>query len=116
MYLKSTRIYFPHQICRSGYLEVAGEVIRGFSAEVPAGAEVIDYGDHLLIPGFIDQHIHGWGTGSFNNDKSVHSIQEMKKNLPYEGVTSFLATSGAEPTWRSCGGSWTLSPTRRSSV
>lgn len=51
MYLKSTRIYFPYQICRSGYLEVAGEVIRGFSTEVPADAEVIDYGDHLLIPG-----------------------------------------------------------------
>ena len=85
MFLKSTRIYFPHQICRSGYLEVEGEVIRGFSTEVPVGAEVIDYGDHLLLPGFIDQHIHGWGTGSFSNDKSVHSIQEMKKTRRMRG-------------------------------
>ena len=97
MYLKSTKIYFPNQICRSGYLEIQGEKIKGFCSEVPEGAPVEDWGENLILPGFIDQHIHGWGTGSFNNDKSVHSIQEMKKNLPYEGVTSFLATSGAEP-------------------
>lgn len=41
MFLKSTRIYFPHQICRSGYLEVEGEVIRGFSTEVPVGARLL---------------------------------------------------------------------------
>ena len=79
MYLKSTKIYFPNQICRSGYLEIQGEKIKGFCSEVPEGAPVEDWGENLILPGFIDQHIHGWGTGSFNNDKSVHSIQEMKK-------------------------------------
>lgn len=97
MYLKSENIFFPHQIKRSGYLKIEEGKIAGYFPEVSSDAQVIDYGQAYLIPGFIDQHIHGWGTGSFNNDKSVHSINEMKKNLPYEGVTSFLATSGAEP-------------------
>lgn len=97
MYLKSNNIFFPNQIKRSGYLKIEEDKIAGFFTEVEADADVEDYGDHYLIPGFIDQHIHGWGTGSFNNDKSIKSINEMKKNLPYEGVTSFLATSGAEP-------------------
>lgn len=97
MYLKSNHIFFPNQVKRSGYLKIEDGKIAGFYDTVEDNAVVEDYTDEYLIPGFIDQHIHGWGTGSFNNDKSVHSINEMKKNLPYEGVTSFLATSGAEP-------------------
>ncbi len=97
MYIKCDKIYFPNQIIKSGYLTIAdgkvGEVVK----EIPDSEEYIDYTGYSIIPGFIDQHLHGWGTGSFGNDKSVHSINEMKKNLPYEGVTSFLATSGAEP-------------------
>ncbi|MBE6055136.1 MAG: N-acetylglucosamine-6-phosphate deacetylase [Clostridium sartagoforme] len=58
--------------------------------------EVLDYGDLTIIPGFIDNHIHGWGTGSFWFEKTEKSIREMQKNLPKEGVTSFLATTGAD--------------------
>mgnify|MGYP003371866088 CR=1 FL=1 len=97
MYIKSDHIYFPNQIIKKGYLEIIDNTFGDVTATVPEGSEVVDYTDFMIIPGFIDQHLHGWGTGSFANDKSVHSINEMKKNLPYEGVTSFLATSGAEP-------------------
>ena len=58
--------------------------------------EILDYSDFTIIPGFIDNHIHGWGTGSFWFEKSKKSINEMQKNLPREGVTSFLATTGAD--------------------
>lgn len=58
--------------------------------------EVLDYSDFNIIPGFIDNHVHGWGTGSFWIEKSKESILEMQKNLPKEGVTSFLATTGAD--------------------
>ena len=97
MYIKCEHIYFPNQIIKSGYLKIEGNKVGDVVKNIPDDEEYIDYSDYNIIPGFIDQHIHGWGTGSFNNDKSVHSINEMKKNLPFEGVTSFLATSGAEP-------------------
>ncbi|MGV2644662.1 amidohydrolase family protein, partial [Clostridium perfringens] len=58
--------------------------------------EVLDYSDFNIIPGFIDNHVHGWGTGSFWIEKSKESILEMQRNLPKEGVTSFLATTGAD--------------------
>ena len=59
--------------------------------------EVLDYRHLTIIPGFIDNHIHGWGTGSFWIEKSESSIREMQRHLPKEGVTSFLATTGADP-------------------
>ena len=58
--------------------------------------EINDYRDLSIIPGFIDNHIHGWGTGSFWIEKSEGSIREMQRHLPKEGVTSFLATTGAD--------------------
>ena len=58
--------------------------------------EILNYSNLNIIPGFIDNHIHGWGTGSFWFEKSKESIQEMQKHLPKEGVTSFLATTGAD--------------------
>lgn len=60
--------------------------------------EILDYTNLTIIPGFIDNHIHGWGTGSFWFEKSKKSITEMQKHLPKEGVTSFLATTGADTT------------------
>lgn len=55
--------------------------------------EIIDYSDFIIIPGFIDNHIHGWGTGSFWFEKTAESILEMQKHLPKTGVTSFLPTT-----------------------
>lgn len=96
MYLYSKNIYFPNQIKREGYLKIEDGIITAFEKNI--GTEKYeDYSDYAIIPGFIDQHLHGWGTGSFGNDKTPHGLMEMKKHLPSVGVTSFLATSGAEP-------------------
>lgn len=45
-----------------------------------------------VLPGFIDQHIHGYG-GYDVMDKSKDSIKEIKKLLVKNGVTSFLPTT-----------------------
>lgn len=96
MYLYSKNIYFPNQIKREGFLEIQNGKIMNFSKEIDS-EEYEDYEEYLIIPGFIDQHIHGWGTGSFTHNRSVEGIKEMKKWLPFTGVTSFLPTSGPEP-------------------
>lgn len=96
MYLYSKNIYFPNQIKREGFLEIQNGKITNFSKEIDS-EDYEDYEEYLIIPGFIDQHIHGWGTGSFTHNRSVEGIKEMKKWLPFTGVTSFLPTSGPEP-------------------
>lgn len=58
--------------------------------------DYIDYKDLIIMPGYIDIHIHGWATGSYWMEKSYESIYEMQKHLHKTGVTSFLATTGAD--------------------
>lgn len=45
-----------------------------------------------IVPGFIDQHIHG-SNGYDVMDNKMESINEMSKALPAEGTTSFLPTT-----------------------
>ena len=96
MYLYSKNIYFPDQIKREGYLEIEKGIIVDFKKEINT-LEYMNHRDDLIIPGFIDQHIHGWATGSFNLIDPIMGLKKMQETLPYAGVTSFLASTGAWP-------------------
>lgn len=48
--------------------------------------------DCIVLPGFIDQHIHGAG-GSDVMDGNVDAIKTIAESLAKEGTTSFLATT-----------------------
>ena len=96
MYLYCDHICLPGGRIFHGYLKAENGKIKEIRNEKPVGEEIVDYTGYYLIPGFIDMHIHGWGTGSFINDKSEVALQKMSRDLVDTGVTSFLATSGAE--------------------
>ena len=58
-----------------------------------AGAEEIALpSDAIVIPGFVDQHIHGAG-GSDGMDGTVEDIATIAKTIAAEGTTSFLVTT-----------------------
>jgi N-acetylglucosamine-6-phosphate deacetylase len=48
-----------------------------------------------VLPGFIDEHIHGAG-GSDVMDATPEALETISENLLYEGVTSYLATTMTE--------------------
>ncbi|RXZ70652.1 N-acetylglucosamine-6-phosphate deacetylase [Fusobacterium necrophorum] len=54
--------------------------------------EVLDLEGKLLIPGFIDVHIHG-ADGADAMDGSIESLQKISKYLANKGTTNFLATT-----------------------
>ncbi|MBC8590131.1 N-acetylglucosamine-6-phosphate deacetylase [Wansuia hejianensis] len=93
MYLYSERIYTP-QGFKTGYIEVEDGKIKNILEDVDG--EFIDYKDYIIVPGFIDVHIHGWATGSFWYEGTKESIENMSKELVKIGVTSFLPTSGTD--------------------
>jgi dihydroorotase len=55
------------------------------SADLPSGAEVVDLSDHYLSPGWVDIHVHAYGTLGFANPDTVGV---------YQGVTSFVDAGG----------------------
>nr|WP_028273332.1 N-acetylglucosamine-6-phosphate deacetylase [Atopococcus tabaci] len=94
MLFYSERIYTPEGF-RTGYLKVEDGKIAGI-VEERGSQDVIDYTDKMIVPGFIDVHIHGWATGSFIHQGDKRSLENMSEDLVHMGVTSYLATTGTD--------------------
>ncbi|MGB3253424.1 N-acetylglucosamine-6-phosphate deacetylase [Buttiauxella gaviniae] len=92
--LKSTRIITPDG-CVDGYVIFTNGKIEAVTHNYQG--EALDYGDHWLMPGFVDIHVHGWGRGSFAYKGDKNSLVHMSRDLVSSGVTSWLATSGTMP-------------------
>jgi imidazolonepropionase-like amidohydrolase len=58
--LKAARMFDGHRMVTPGIVVVSGTTILavGAGAPIPAGAQIIDFGDATLSPGFIDAHTH----------------------------------------------------------
>jgi N-acetylglucosamine-6-phosphate deacetylase len=57
----------------------------------PAGAEYVDISGRLLVPGFIDVHVHGVEGHDVLNGRDA--VAAVASRLPRYGVTSFCPTS-----------------------
>ncbi|MTI94541.1 MAG: N-acetylglucosamine-6-phosphate deacetylase [Firmicutes bacterium] len=87
--LSGARIVTP-QAMISGHIVVEGGRIVSIQPGVaPRGLENYDMGDDLIVPGFVDLHIHGaggWDTAT------PEAALKMAKILAYNGTTSFYPT------------------------
>lgn len=57
-----TKNFGKYEIIENGYVVLVNKVIKGVYEVLPEelkNASVIDYGDKLIIPGFVDLHLHG---------------------------------------------------------
>ena len=69
------------------------EKIQKISRCAISGAEEIKLPENaIVVPGFIDQHIHGAG-GSDAMDGTVKDLSIIAKTVAEEGTTAFLATT-----------------------
>src|SRR4029078_7999646 len=85
--LKSGHVIDPAQgIDRVADVHIANGKVRSVgSAEVPGGAKILDLSGHYVSPGWVDIHVHAYGTLGFANPDSVGI---------YQGVTSFVDAGG----------------------
>ena len=101
----AARLYTPAEEIRDPLLSVEnGRIVDVFSRaskEVPANAKVVDFGDAILAPGFLDIHIHG-GAGL---DVMRAPVSEMGRLGAFEashGVTGYFPTTVAAPMDATC--------------
>ncbi|MGE0704906.1 MAG: N-acetylglucosamine-6-phosphate deacetylase [Vicinamibacterales bacterium] len=88
--LAGADLVLPDRILTAGTLVVdEGRImeIRAVARE-EAGA---DLRGHLIVPGFVDAHVHG--TGGFDSLGDGDAVRAMAAHLPGHGVTGFSPTS-----------------------
>ncbi len=91
LYTPVEEILNPLLVVEDGrILEVASCATR----EVPGNASVIDFGDAILAPGFVDIHMHG-GAGLDLMRASLADLPRLGSFLTAHGVTGYFATTVA---------------------
>ena len=58
------------QVCRPGWLEISGNRIIGCGPGAPPRPADVDFPDCVVVPGFVDMHVHGGGGFSYDTDPS----------------------------------------------
>jgi N-acetylglucosamine-6-phosphate deacetylase len=80
-------------VVRDGVIEAAG---AASDIAIPAGAGVIDLSNGVIVPGFIDPHIHGAG-GADVMDGTYDALNTVSRAIARNGVTAFLPTTLSAP-------------------
>lgn len=89
--LRDATVVLPKRTIQRGTILIEGEYISSIGAGGIAGAETIDLGGMVLLPGFIDVHIHG-AVGVDVMNATPAALQEVSKYLASQGVTAWLPT------------------------
>lgn len=104
----ASKVITPHQTIAQGAVIVRGQKVAAVGCAedltIPTEAEMIDVGDKIIAPGFIDIHVHGWG--GLNLGESEDATRQIAVFMARNGTTSFLPTLGAaggslDPTYAS---------------
>ncbi|SDK03671.1 N-acetylglucosamine-6-phosphate deacetylase [Sediminibacillus albus] len=97
--IKNVKVFAENDVLSSGYLlldngkiEEIGKTGDMDITKLDEDITIIDGAGLNAIPGFIDGHIHG-ANGADVMDATSEALDTMASILPYEGTTSFLATT-----------------------
>ena len=94
MIIKNAKIVLKDRIIENGCIKIVDEKIDCICDSIcDCGCEeVLDARGNIIMPGFIDIHIHGSGNIDFM-DASPADYLAISKTLYKEGVTTYLATT-----------------------
>jgi N-acetylglucosamine-6-phosphate deacetylase len=86
-------VVLPDRVLDPGRIVIDGDRIAEVTADTRRSRGTLHLPQHLVVPGFIDVHVHGV-EGSDSLD-GIGAVRAIAKRLPRFGVTAFCPTSVA---------------------
>jgi N-acetylglucosamine-6-phosphate deacetylase len=103
--ISAQRLFTPQEEIESPLVFVDAGFITAIhsrkTAEIPANATVIAFEDSILVPGFVDIHIHG-GAGLDVMSALPDELPRLNRFLIKHGVTAYFPTTVAAPLDQTC--------------
>lgn len=96
MILYNAKIILEDKIIENGWIETEDNIIKTINSETYKGKEGIDVKGNILMPGFIDCHVHG-GYGFDFESSSIEDFNQFAKKIATEGVTKYCQATVAQP-------------------
>ncbi|MGW8556898.1 N-acetylglucosamine-6-phosphate deacetylase [Streptomyces tubercidicus] len=95
--LAGARIARPSGVVERGRITVEGGLIgdvhsRDLDLAEGASGSVVDLSGHLIVPGFVDMHVHGGGGGSFSSADPEECMTVVGTHRRH-GTTSMVAST-----------------------
>jgi N-acetylglucosamine-6-phosphate deacetylase len=87
--IRAGTVVLDGEICRPGWLQVAGAQILACGAGAPPAPPDRDFPDCIVVPGFIDMHVHGGGGASYLDAGHIAQAAEFHRR---HGTTTTLAS------------------------
>jgi len=98
--IEARQILTPLEVVADGRLLIEDGVIRAVGSReelrLPKNARVVELGDRILAPGFLDIHIHGGG-GHDVMEATPDALDAVARMVLRHGTTSFLPTTLTAP-------------------
>ncbi len=89
-------VVLPQGVSRPGWVHTSGTTIVGCGAGAPPQPPDVDLPDALLVPGFVDIHVHGGGGASFLGGDVSEVLQAAGFHRGH-GTTTTLASLVTAP-------------------
>ncbi|WP_263055188.1 N-acetylglucosamine-6-phosphate deacetylase [Curtobacterium sp. RIT-PI-V] len=91
--VRASRVVDAAGSTADGWVLLTGAVVHAVGAgpEAPTADQVVDLGDAVLTPGFIDLHGHGGATESYEDDSFAESLAMHRSHGTTRSVLSLVA-------------------------
>jgi N-acetylglucosamine-6-phosphate deacetylase len=89
--IRAGTIVLDGRICRPGWLAVSGRRISDCGSGTPPRPPDVDFPDAVVVPGFVDMHVHGGG-GAWYTDGHSDEIAAASAFHRRHGTTTTLAS------------------------
>lgn len=83
------------EVCRPGWVDIDGPSIHDCGAGTPPAEADVDLPDSVVVPGFVDMHVHGGGGASFS-DAPVAAARFHRRRGSTTTLASLVTAAPAE--------------------